>query len=126
MPSAWEKTFQNLRSTREPELIAQGFDIHDVCYWLGNSPKVAIKHYLQVRETSFEKAAATTTNPIDRKQVPPSPRHSIKAVQNPVQQTAADVRNTSHGVKAHADLRANATTNNTVRSKQHPRQESNL
>jgi integrase len=53
----WPKLWQNLRSTRETEL-AESFPIHVVCAWIGNSQKVAAKHYLQVRDTDFEKASA--------------------------------------------------------------------
>jgi integrase len=52
----WEKPFQNLRSSRETEL-AQTFPIHVVVAWIGNSVPVAAKHYLQVTEADFEKAA---------------------------------------------------------------------
>lgn len=54
----WPKLFQNLRSTRETELTDQGFPQHVVCAWLGNSPRVANKHYLQVTEDHFTKATA--------------------------------------------------------------------
>lgn len=64
----WPKLFQNLRSTRETELAEQ-FPIHVVCKWIGNSQPVAAKHYLQVTDEHFE-----------------------KAVQNPVQQAAAEPR----------------------------------
>ena len=52
----WPKVFQNLRSTRQTELTEQ-FPAHVVCDWLGNSEIVARKHYLQVTEEHFEKAA---------------------------------------------------------------------
>jgi len=51
----WPKLFQNLRSTRETEL-AEKFPIHVVCDWIGNSPRVAAKHYLQVTEDHYAKA----------------------------------------------------------------------
>jgi hypothetical protein len=38
--------------------LAQTFPIHVVCSWLGNSPAVATKHYLQVTDADFEKAMA--------------------------------------------------------------------
>ncbi len=53
----WPKLFQNLRASRETELAAQ-FPIHVVCAWIGNSPAIAVKHYLQVTEGDFEKASA--------------------------------------------------------------------
>ncbi len=51
----WPKTFQNLRSTRETEL-AEEYPVQVVCQWIGNSPQVAVKHYLQVTEKHFQKA----------------------------------------------------------------------
>lgn len=51
----WGKLFQNLRSTRETELLEQ-FPLHCVCKWLGNSPRIAAKHYLQVTKEHIERA----------------------------------------------------------------------
>lgn len=51
----WSKLFQNLRSTRETEL-AEEHPIQVICSWIGNSPKVAMRHYLRVTEQHFEKA----------------------------------------------------------------------
>ncbi len=52
----WPKPFHNLRASRETELAAE-FPIHVVCQWIGNSVTIAAKHYLQVTEGDFEKAA---------------------------------------------------------------------
>ncbi len=52
----WAKLFQNLRSTRETEL-AELYPVQVVCAWIGNSPAVAAKHYLQVTDEHFSKAA---------------------------------------------------------------------
>lgn len=52
---AWPKIFHNLRASRETEL-AEEYPIQVVCSWIGNSPKVAMRHYLQVTESQFEKA----------------------------------------------------------------------
>lgn len=54
----WGKPFQNLRSSRETELM-QTHPIHVVTAWLGNTPKVAMESYLQVRDSDFEKAIST-------------------------------------------------------------------
>jgi len=67
----WPKLFQNLRSSRETEL-AETYPVHVVCAWIGNSPQVAARHYLQVTE-----------------------EHFTKAVQNPVQNRAESSRTTS-------------------------------
>jgi integrase len=61
----WPKLMQNLRASRQTEL-EETFPTHVVCKWMGNSPKVAQKHYLQTTEDHFS-----------------------KAVQNPVQQASA-------------------------------------
>ncbi|MBM4026752.1 MAG: integrase [Planctomycetes bacterium] len=52
----WPRLFQNMRSSRETEL-AQEHPLHVVVAWIGNSQLVAQKHYLQVRDSDFEKAA---------------------------------------------------------------------
>jgi len=43
----WPKLYQNLRSTRETELVNEGSPVHFACAWLGNTPAVAFRHYLQ-------------------------------------------------------------------------------
>jgi len=72
----WAKVFQNLRSTRETELT-ETFPVHVVSAWIGNSQPVAAKHYLQVTEGHFEKAAQN-------------------AAQNPAQQPSDTPRNGPH------------------------------
>ncbi len=52
----WPRLWQNLRSSRQSELCGE-FPEHVVCSWLGNSKAVAREHYLQVRESDFERAA---------------------------------------------------------------------
>jgi hypothetical protein len=51
---------QNLRGPRETEL-AESFLLQAVTAWIGNSLSVAAKHYLQVRDEHFERAAAGST-----------------------------------------------------------------
>ncbi len=51
----WPKLFQNLRSSRETELVEK-FPVHVVVAWLGNTPSVAQKHYLQTHEEHFKRA----------------------------------------------------------------------
>ena len=57
----WPKLWQNLRATRQTELEAE-FPLHVVCRWLGNSPGVARKHYLQVTDEHFAKAAGVVSD----------------------------------------------------------------
>ena len=70
---AWEKPFQNMRSTRETEL-AEEYPIQVVCQWMGNTPSVALMHYLQVRGDHFDRATK-------------------KATQNPTQKATGSHRN---------------------------------
>ncbi len=51
----WEKPMQNLRATRETELLAH-YPAKDVTSWLGNSPDVANKHYAMTMQASFDGA----------------------------------------------------------------------
>ena len=55
--SPWPRMFHNLRSSRETEL-AERFPIHVVTSWLGNTPDIAQKHYLQTTDEHFRQAAA--------------------------------------------------------------------
>ena len=51
----WPRLFHNLRASCETDLMAS-HPIHVVTGWLGNTPIVAMKHYLQVLDTDFEMA----------------------------------------------------------------------
>lgn len=53
----WPKLMQNLRATRESELLAH-YPAKDVCSWRGNSPTVANKHYAMTMQASFDRAVA--------------------------------------------------------------------
>lgn len=55
----WPKPWINLRSSRETELVEQ-FPVQVVTAWLGNSPKVAQMHYLQVTDSHFDRATKPT------------------------------------------------------------------
>lgn len=76
----WPKLFQNLRSTRQTEMSIQSYATHIVCAWIGNTEAVANKHYFQVPDSEFDRAAGA--KPLDSKS-------AISALQNPVQQVAA-------------------------------------
>jgi integrase len=52
---SWPRLFHNLRASCETDLM-QRHPIHVVTAWLGNTPKIALGHYLQTLETDFEKA----------------------------------------------------------------------
>ena len=60
----WPRLFHNLRATRETELVAH-FPIHVVAHWLGNTPDIAMRHYLLVTEGDFAKAACIDQKSVD-------------------------------------------------------------
>lgn len=51
----WPRLFHNLRASCETDLM-QSFPIHVVTAWIGNTPKIALAHYLQTLEADFERA----------------------------------------------------------------------
>ena len=54
----WPRPWQNMRATRESELMRQHPDkIVDVCKWIGNSPAVALKHYAIAQANAYRRAA---------------------------------------------------------------------
>ncbi len=54
---AWPRAWHNLRSSRQTELT-ETFPSHVVTAWLGNSERIAEKHYLQVLDSHFDRASA--------------------------------------------------------------------
>ena len=70
----WPKLFQNLRASCSTEL-AQEFPAHVAAAWIGHSVEIANKHYWQVTDDDFARAAGKT-----------------KAAQNPAQQVHAGPR----------------------------------
>jgi integrase len=52
----WPKMWQNLRSSCETDLAATQ-PLHLACTWIGNSTGIAMKHYLQVTDADFRRAA---------------------------------------------------------------------
>ena len=79
---AWPKPFQNLRASRETEL-AKEYPIHIVCAWIGNTERIAAKHYLQVTDEDFALASRGAA------------KSDARALQNAVQQAAARFRTES-------------------------------
>ena len=80
----WPRLFHNLRASRETEL-AERFPIHVVCAWLGNTPDIARKHYLQITDEHFQRALepAASNSPSNA-----TVQRACSALQNPVQSGA--------------------------------------
>ena len=53
----WPRLFTNLRASCDTDLAAR-FPAHVCSRWLGHTPQIAAKHYLQVTDADFEAAAA--------------------------------------------------------------------
>jgi len=62
---AWPRLFHALRASRETELAAE-YPIHVVTAWLGNTPRIAMKHYLMATESDFQRAATRTKNDMEK------------------------------------------------------------
>lgn len=80
----WPRLFHNLRASRETELVEE-FPVHVVTAWLGNTPEIAQKHYLQTTEEHFQRALQPAA-PSDRP--PRNLQRPCSALQNPVQSVA--------------------------------------
>jgi len=104
----WGKPFQNLRSSRETELM-QSHPIHVVTAWLGNTPRVAMESYLQVRDSDFDKAILAQK----------------LAQQASVAEGGASQTDDSESEKPLV-FNGDAKSRQQARSKRYPRQESNL
>jgi integrase len=71
----WPRLFHNLRASRETELVER-FPVQAVTSWLGNTPSVAMRHYLMTTDAHFD--AAIQGEP--------------EAAQNPAQRAHAEER----------------------------------
>ncbi len=117
----WPKLFQNLRSTRETELAAS-YPMHVVCAWIGNTERIAAKHYLQVTEADFDRAGSDDAQS--------DARPSEKATQNPTQPITANSRQSGQIMPKsleNQELAASmAAGGNAWQVVQYPGQDSNL
>ena len=83
----WPKLFQNLRASRETELMRQ-HPAHVVLAWIGHTAAVAQSHYLQVTDADFDQATGKAAqNPAhsasvkghqDESEVMPSAKNTVK------------------------------------------------
>jgi len=51
----WPRLFQNLRASRETELATK-YPLHIATAWIGNTARIAERHYLQVPDSFYERA----------------------------------------------------------------------
>jgi len=74
--SAWPRLFHNLRASRETELV-EIYPVQVVTSWLGNTPSVAMRHYLMTTDEHFERAVGGDAE------------YGAQVAQNPAQQAHA-------------------------------------
>jgi hypothetical protein len=78
----WPRLFHNLRASRETEL-SERFPIKVVTAWIGNTPDIAMEHYLQVTDEHWRRALEGDGNGSAAGEAAP-----CSALQNPVQSVA--------------------------------------
>ena len=59
-PDPLARLFHNLRASRETEFV-ESYPLQVVTGWLGNTPKVAMEHYLKVCDSDFDRATRDGT-----------------------------------------------------------------
>jgi integrase len=84
----WPRLLQNLRASRETELIKK-HTLPTVTEWLGNTPKIAMRHYLMSTKEEFE--AAVRGDQVDQESGP-----ERKVTQKTAQQAHAGSTSGSH------------------------------
>ncbi len=82
---AWPRLFQNLRSSRETELATE-YPLHVATTWIGNTARIAERHYLQVPDTFFEQANQDTT---ETESAARKAAHSVHVARKEAQQIPA-------------------------------------
>ncbi len=88
----WPRLFHNMRASCATDWVER-FPAHVVAGWLGHSPMIAAKHYLQTRDAHFDLAARVTATPWQG-----GAKSGAPAAHNPAQHAAAMVRESSQGV----------------------------
>ena len=101
----WPKLFQNCRSTRETELAEQ-YPVQVICAWIGNSPQVAARHYLQVTDDHYEKAVQ---NPVQYGAAQRCTETQPDGVEAEKQGTCGSVRNETAPCESREPLRLGVT-----------------
>ena len=112
----WQKPWQNLRSSRETELV-ESFPVHVAAAWWGNTEAVANKHYLQVTDEHFQRAvkSGAESGAVDAES-------GAQAAHFPAQQSAASSRvDTKKPLTESGVTRSSASKYGTVRDRKAPR-----
>lgn len=73
--SPWPRLFHNLRASRETELV-ELFPVQVVTSWLGNTPAIAMRHYLMTTNAHFEAAIGESETDQKAAQIPAQQAHA--------------------------------------------------
>ena len=95
----WPRLFHNLRASRETELV-EAYPVQVVTSWLGNTPDVAMKHYLMTTDKHFERAIAGDA----------TEEHAPTEAERKAAQNAAQSERVGTGCESHAEGRAHEKT----------------
>lgn len=109
----WPCFLNNLRSTRQRELIRK-VGLKPACEWIGNSARVAEKHYDHVTQEDFDKVTGGATS-------------GANAVQNPVHRQSSPSNAEPHeSENSQGKTRFDGKTRRIGEAAKYTRQESNL
>ena len=78
----WPKPFQNLRASKEMDLLQEGYESFVVYRWIGHTAAVARDHYLKVTDAHFDRAAGKAARN-------PARSASFNSYQGPSQKTVS-------------------------------------
>lgn len=100
----WPRLFQNLRASRESELMRE-YDLSTVCRWIGNSPTVAARHYATSvdLDADFRRAAGMEPGEAQQKAQQTAIAHTKQEETSGTRPTAEDTENTPWQPLAQAD-----------------------
>ena len=91
----WPRLFQNLRASCETDWV-ESFPAHVVAAWLGHSPTIAARHYLQTLDRHFAEASGAPRRRPNPGRDESYAKSDARATQNAAQQATAPLRTVSH------------------------------
>jgi len=115
----WGRLFHNLRSSRQTELMKL-FPAHVVCAWIGNTERIANRHYLQLTDEDYARAATMDS----AQNIAPHIARNPKTAQNTAMQGPRSDRAADEKTPENPGFSANSSMY--VDDSEHPWQESNL
>ena len=100
----WPRLFHNLRASCESDL-AREYPITTVCKWIGNTVSIAAKHYVQVTDEDFNRAAQGGELPALQNALQYTTKQDGKAKKTPLLGGEQDNLSNCHNASPLKDLR---------------------